>query len=130
MKKIMLIDSDVAHLRKLSDALSKEFNVLICSRGDKAWELFSLFKPDALLLDPLADGLHASIFLDQVRRKYPKNSIPIISLIRMATLKPIENSFTFGAGFAFVKPCQGETVRKKLLDLLSKGETRVELALV
>ncbi len=129
MKKIMLIDSDILHLREMNNVLSGDFNVLICSRGHKAWDLYNLFNPDALVLDPTAAGLDTSDFFPRIRKKSWPNSIPIIATTRLNTLQHIERSFDWGADIVFSKPCEGERIRNKLLELLSRGESPRELAL-
>ncbi len=130
MKKIMLIDSDTSHLKRMNDILSRDFNVLICSRGHKAWELFNLFNPGALVLDPVATGLNTSEFFPRVRRKTWPDSIPIIAMTRLTTLKHIEKSFDWGADIVLSKPCDAERVRKKLMELLPSDESLPELARV
>jgi DNA-binding response OmpR family regulator len=130
MKKIMLVDSHIAHLREMMGVLSKDFNVLVCSRGHNAWDLFNFYKPDALVLDPGAAGLNTTDFLPRVRRKYWPYSIPIIVMTRITTLKHIEQSFDWGADIVLSKPCQAEKIQKKLLELLPNGETPMELARV
>jgi DNA-binding response OmpR family regulator len=130
MKKVMLIDSDIGHLRGLMGILSKDFNILVCSRGQNAWDLFNFFKPDALVMDPTATGLDTPDFLSRIRRKYWPNSIPIIAMTRINTLKHIEQSFDWGADMVLSKPCQAEKICKKLLELLPKKETPEELSLV
>ena len=127
MKKLMLIDSDVAHLRGMSEALSKDFSVLICSRWNKAWELFDIFVPDALILDPSPAESAAPVFLHQLRAKICSKPIPIIVLSRLTSLKHIETSLDWGADLVFSKPCQGARLQKKLVELFSEMETPAEL---
>jgi DNA-binding response OmpR family regulator len=127
MKKLMLIDSDIAHLRGMSGVLSKDFSVLICSRWNKAWELFDIFAPDALILDPTSADSAAPVFLHHLRAKICSKPIPVIVLSRLASLKHIETSLDWGADLVFSKPCQGARLQKKLLELFSNRETPVEL---
>lgn len=123
----MLIDSDVAHLRGVGDALSKDFSVLICSRWHKAWDLYDIFAPDALILDPSSPESAAPVFLHQLRAKMFLKPIPVIVLSRLTSLKHIETRLDWGADLVFSKPCQGERLQKKLLELFSKRETPVDL---
>jgi len=130
MHKIMLIDSDVGHLQGLMGVLSKSFNILVCSRGQNAWDLFHFYEPNALILDPASAGLDTPNFLSRIRRKTWPHAIPIIAMTQLNTLKHIEESLEWGADMVFSKPCQAEKICKKLMALLPEKEPSEELALI
>jgi len=79
MEKIMVIDSDTHQIRLLSDGLANDYQILNCSRGSKAAELFRLYKPSAVILDPLTFDLNGKEFVRQVRSSSQRISLPTAS---------------------------------------------------
>lgn len=60
MQSVLIAQRSGAFARTLSEALSKDYAVHICSRGDTALELLEALRPDILILDlllPHTDGL-------------------------------------------------------------------------
>jgi DNA-binding response OmpR family regulator len=117
MQRIMIIDSDIRQMRELNDGLSGGFQILNCSRGSQAMELFKLYLPSALILDPATEGLNGGDFIRQVR-SFPNGlRLPILALTRITTIRHLEQSFDWGVDMIFSKPCSAERVRKKLEEL-------------
>ena len=110
MEKVMVIDSDAQQIRILNEGLSNDFHILGCSRGTKALELFQVFQPSALVLDPITTELSGKEF-------------PILALTRITTLRHIEDSFDLGVDMIFSKPCSAERIKMKLNQCLT-GPTR------
>jgi len=119
MQKIMIIDSDVQQVRELSGGLWETYRILGCSRGAKAMELFHLFEPEAVILDPTTRDLNGKEFIQRVRVLPKGRRIPILALSRMTTLRQVEESFDLGADMVFSKPCAAERVKTKLHKLLT-----------
>ncbi len=130
MEKIMIIDSDVQQIRELNDGLGGTYRILGCSRGSKAMELFHIFDPEALILDPSTRDLNGKDFIRQVRSLPKGRRIPILALSRMTTLKTIEESFDLGVDIVFSKPCAAERVKVKLQKYLAEPSKRFPLELV
>lgn len=114
MEKIMIIDSDIRQLREINDEISGRYQALNLSRGDKALDLFRLYQPTALVLDPTTPGFNGREFIRQVRDLPRGKNMPILALTRMTTLRHIEESFDLGVDMIFSKPCSGARVKKKL----------------
>jgi DNA-binding response OmpR family regulator len=117
MEKIMVIDSDAHQIKLLSEGLAGNYHILNCSRGSKAVELFRLYRPSAVILDPLTFDLNGRDFVRQVR-VHSRRPIPILALTRITTLRHIEESFDWGVDIIFSKPCSVERIRKKLVHYL------------
>ena len=132
MEKIMLIDSDTQQIRVLNDGLSDEYLILGCSRGTKAMELFQIYQPSALVLDPLTSELKGKEFIQRVRSLPKGRRLPILPLTRLTTLKHIEDSFDLGVDMIFSKPCSAERIKMKLKQCLAQpaGRPGLEAAVV
>jgi len=113
MERVMIIDSDPRQVRELNNGLSDKYHVLGCSRGTKAMELFRIYQPSALVLDPATAELKGKEFIRQVRA-LPGGRLPILALTRITTLRHIEDSFDLGVDMIFSKPCSAERVKNKL----------------
>ena len=125
MEKIMIIDSDMHQMRLLSDVLSKEYHLLKCGRGSKAMELFHLYQPSALILDPIAAELNGRAFVRQIRSLPYRGHIPILAVTCITTMKHVEESFDWGVDVVFSKPFEGDRIAKKLRDYLDRSGSLV-----
>jgi two-component system cell cycle response regulator DivK len=124
MEKVMVIDSDAHQIRVLNDGLADDYLVLGCNRGTKALELFQVYEPSALVLDPSTPGLNGKEFIRQVRSLPRGRRLPILSLTRITTLKHIEDSFDLGVDMIFSKPCSAERIKLKLNQCLAQSARR------
>ncbi|HVZ81131.1 MAG TPA: hypothetical protein VHE12_10125 [bacterium] len=119
MKKIMLIDSDVEQLRTLDKGLSNSFQLLNCSRGEKALDLYRIFLPHALVLDPTTPGLPESGFLRSLRELPGGYRIPVLALTRIRSTRTLEDIFRWKVDVVLSKPCAAERAEKKLREMLA-----------
>ena len=118
MDRIMIIDSDLSQMRELNNALFSNYQILNCSRGSKALELFRIFQPAALVMDPKTFEMKAQSFIKQARY-YSLKRLPVLALTRITNLQQIEENFDLGVDIIFSKPCAVELVQKKLRALLA-----------
>ena len=116
----MMVDSDKHGLRMLGGELEKDYAVLACNEGRRAFELFNLFSPDAVVLDPLTPGLGSENFISKMRGIPGRPFLKVIVLSYSALIKEIEESFDWGADYYFFKPVVANRVRFKLSELLQK----------
>ena len=114
MGRIMIIDSDIRQMRELNEGLSPHFQILNCSRGAQAMDLFKLYQPSAVILDPSTPQFQCREFVRQLRLNPGGSRLPILALTRITTLKLLEQSFDWGADMIFSKPCTAEKIKKKL----------------
>ncbi len=120
MQKIMIIDSDIRQMCELNEGLSNEYRILNCSRGAQAMELFKLYQPSALLLDPTTAELKSIDFVRQVR-SFPNGShLPILALTQITSLRHLEDCFNWDVDMIFSKPCSTEKIKKKLNEHLGR----------
>ena len=120
MEKVMIIDSDIRQLREIQDEISGYYQALNLSRGDKALDLFRLYQPTALVLDPASPGFNGREFIRQIRALPRGKEMPILALTRITTLRHIEESLDWGVDMIFSKPCSGARVKKKLDECFEK----------
>ncbi len=119
MRKIMLIDSDVQQLKVLNEGLSPHFQLLNCSRGEKAMDLYKIFLPQALVLDPNTPGLPESDFIRSVRDLPGGYRIPILAMTRIRNTQVLSDIFRWKVDMVLSKPCAVERVEKKLAEMLT-----------
>lgn len=124
MERIMIIDSDIRQMRELNGGLGASYQILNCSRGDKALDLFRLYLPSAMVLDPSTPQLNVREFIRQVRSLSFRGELPILALTRITTLRQIEESFNWGVDLILSKPCSGERIKKRVEDCLARTNTR------
>ena len=120
MEKVMVIDSDAQQIRILNEGLSNDFHILSCNRGTKAMELFQIYQPSALVLDPMTSELNGKEFVRRIRSLPSGRSLPILALTRITTLRHIEDSFDLGVDMIFSKPCSAERIMMKLNQCLAR----------
>lgn len=123
MERIMIIDSDLAQMNLVKDALAGEYLTLGCNRGTKALDLFTVFQPSALILDPNAYDLNGREFIRKIKSMPFRGNIPILALSRITTLRHIEESFDWGVDAIFSKPCAPERIKKKLHHYFAKASS-------
>ena len=119
MLKIMLIDPDIQQLKVLNEGLSTHFQVLNCSRGEKAMDLYRIFLPHALLLDPTTPGLSESGFLRSVRNLPGGYRVPILALTQIRSTRTLDQIFRWKVDVVLSKPCSADRAEKKLRELLA-----------
>ena len=127
MEKVMVIDSDAHQIRVLNDGLSDTFHILGCGRGTKAMELFQVYQPSALVLDPSTLELNGKEFIRRIRSLPRGRRLPILALTRISTMKHIEDSFDLGVDMIFSKPCSAERIKMKLNQCLAQSARRLDL---
>jgi len=118
MDRIMIIDSDIRQMRELNGGLTGDYQILNCSRGAKAMELFKLYLPSALVLDPATPELNVREFIRQVRALPHGSHLPILALAQITSLRHIEESFDWGVDMILSKPCSAPRIKRKLDELL------------
>ena len=121
MLKVMVIDQDIRQIREIGDELGDSYSLLNCSKGAKAFDLFKIFQPDAVIMDPVTAGLSVPEFITAVRGLPNGAGIPILFLTQFTTIRNIEKNFDWGADFIFSKPCPADRLKDKLTEYLFKS---------
>ncbi len=114
MERIMIIDSDLSQLNPLKESLSREYLTLGCNRGTKAMDLFQIFQPSVIILDPATHDLNSREFIRKVKTTPYRGGATVLALCRMTTLLHIEESLGWGVDMVFSKPCNLELMAQKL----------------
>ncbi len=117
MKKILIVDDEEDVRLFLRDFLSdRDFQVETAGSGEEALEKFPKYLPDVTLLDVMMPGIDGLECLEQIKKKYPKNTVIMITALkdeaRMAKAKKL------GAHDYIVKPFSLSYLEVELTKLL------------
>lgn len=123
MKKILIIEDELAYLNLLEAELSKNgYKVIKAMDGKKGLKLAKKEKPDLILLDlrlPVMDGM---TLLGLLRQDKSSKQIKVVILTNLEpTEKIIANAVEDQLAYYFVKSDTNfDTLLKKIEQLLSK----------
>lgn len=102
MTKIFVIDDEVRLLEVIKDYLQKEgFEVFTSVNGEEGLRLFTLLKPDFLILDLMLPDLSGEEICKRIRQE---SNIPILMLTAKSGEEDRINGLSLGADDYLVKP--------------------------
>jgi DNA-binding response OmpR family regulator len=78
MKRILLVDDDLATLEALAAALAKEFVVATASDGSSAWSYLKQTNVDIVISDLRMPGMSGGVLCEKIRDDVTLASIPVI----------------------------------------------------
>jgi len=113
MQRVLIAQRAGAFSRSLAEALSENFEVHICSRGDAALELLEAIRPDVLIIDlmlPCPDGLTVL----KAAAYTPPQVLALTSVLNAGVLQAVRDA---GVSGLLALPCTVEAV----LALLKTG---------
>lgn len=118
MKTILIVDDQPGIRMLLEEVFSKEgFETLSAANGREALEIFSVKRPELVLLDMKIPGMDGIEILKQLKQKC--EGVKVVMMTAYGELDLIEEAKTWGAVRHFTKPFDvfelRETV-KRLLD--------------
>ncbi|MDO8481701.1 MAG: response regulator [bacterium] len=104
MKKILVIDDDVAFVGSMKASLDKaRYTVASAKDGVEGLKQMEEFRPDLILLDiamPAMDGIE---FLKQVNKKYGEGKTPVLVTSNVSSLEKISEGVSLGIRAYFMK---------------------------
>jgi DNA-binding response OmpR family regulator len=103
MKKVLLIDDDVALLEVLSDALTYfGFEVKATSHTDDIHTLITIHQPDLVIMDYIMNGINGGELCSAIKKKEATKNLPVIIL--SAYDKVIKSLGNYGCDAFIAKP--------------------------
>ena len=127
MFKVMVVDSEKYFLRSISQEFKKDYALLTCDQGAKAFPLYQIFSPDAVVLDPMTPGFGPGNFIARMKALSPKPWMPIVVASYAALIRQVEESYDWGADYYFFKPVVPARIHSKMRELLSRDSHPVNL---
>lgn len=103
-KCILAVDDTAFILSRITDALSKHYDVITVNSGARALKYLDKSKPDLILLDirmPLRDGFE---ILREIRTMEDRADIPVVMLTGMEDKRYVMESIKLGIRDYILKP--------------------------
>ena len=121
--KILLAEDEAALGQIIKESLeTRDFEVLLCSDGEKALATYQSEKPELLVLDVMMPKKDGFTLAKEVREV--DDTIPIIFLTAKSQTQDVVEGFTIGGNDYLKKPFSMEELIVRIHNLLSR--TRVQ----
>lgn len=125
-KSILAVDDTAFILSRITDALSKRYEVITVNSGARALKYLDKNKPDLILLDirmPIRDGFD---ILREIRTMEDRADIPIIMLTAMEDKQSVMKSIELGICDYVLKPFAPDDLLERVQRVLEAkdGERR------
>ena len=118
--KILLVEDELALGQIVADSLkTRGFSVMHISDGKKAFNAYSNFKPDLILLDIMLPGLDGFSIIDEIRKT--DQQIPVIFLTAKSQTEDVVKGFEKGAHDYVRKPYSIEELIVRINFLLKRN---------
>lgn len=121
-KCILAIDDTAFILSRITDALSKHYDVVTVNSGARALKYLDKNKPDLILLDirmPIRDGFE---ILRGIRIMEDRADIPIIMLTAIEDKQSVMKGIELGVRDYILKPFTPEDLFERVQRVLEPGE--------
>lgn len=128
--RILIVDDQPANIILLERALQQGGYTDICKTTDprKVLELFSVYKPDVVLLDLMMPNVDGFSLLKQLRSRIPDGHyLPILVLTADATPNAKRNALSLGAKDFLAKPFDVVEIVLRVNNLVETRWLYVEL---
>ena len=116
---ILLAEDEPALGQIIKESLeTRDFNVLLCENGEKAYQIYTSEKPELLVLDvmmPKKDGFTLAKEIRSIDQ-----TIPIIFLTAKSQTQDVVEGFTIGGNDYLKKPFSMEELIVRINNLLNK----------
>jgi DNA-binding response OmpR family regulator len=101
--RVLLAEDEIALGMIIQESLeSRDFKVILCPDGQKAWEEYQRSKPDVLVLDVMMPKKDGFSLAEQIRKTDPYT--PIIFLTSKSQTEDVVKGFRIGANDYVRKP--------------------------
>lgn len=124
MTKIFVIDDEVSLLEVIKDYLQKEgYEVFTSINGEEALRLFSVLKPDFVILDLMLPDLSGEEICTRIRKE---SNVPILMLTAKSSEEDRINGLGLGADDYLTKPFSPRELVMRVKAILRRtmGNTR------
>ncbi|TPV35776.1 response regulator transcription factor [Paucihalobacter ruber] len=127
--KLLLAEDEAALGQIIKESLeTRDFEVLLCENGDKAFEAYKKHQPDVLVLDvmmPKKDGFTLAKDIRTI-----DHSVPIIFLTAKSQTADVVEGFSIGGNDYLKKPFSMEELIVRVHNLLDRKKHQHKVALV
>ena len=126
---VILVVDDNRMTRQLSrKSLEQEgYKVLEADSGETCLEIFSVEKPDMVLLDGLMPGMDGFTCCSKLHDLYGENCPPILMVTALDDRESVHKAFEVGAIDFIAKPIQWQVLRRRVQRLLETHWAMLEL---
>lgn len=116
---ILLAEDEPALGQIIKESLeTRDFNVLLCENGEKAYQTFKIEKPELLVLDVMMPKKDGFTLAKEIRIE--DDNIPIIFLTAKSQTQDVIEGFTIGGNDYLKKPFSMEELIVRIHNLLSR----------
>lgn len=120
-KTILLAEDEPALGQIIKESLeTRDFNVLLCTNGEKAYEVYKKEKPELLVLDVMMPKKDGFTLAKDIRME--DDTIPIIFLTAKSQTQDVVEGFTIGGNDYLKKPFSMEELIVRINNLLSRTQ--------
>lgn len=120
-RTILLAEDEPALGQIIKESLeTRGFNVLLCSNGEKALEVYKKENPEILVLDVMMPKKDGFTLAKEIRLE--DNSIPIIFLTAKSQTQDVVEGFTIGGNDYLKKPFSMEELIVRINNLLNRTQ--------
>ena len=121
--RILLAEDEMALGMIIQESLeSRDFKVILCPDGQKAWEEYQRDKPDVLVLDVMMPKKDGFTLAEQIRKIDPYT--PIIFLTSKSQTDDVVKGFGHGGNDYVRKPFSMEELIVRIKAQLDRSKTR------
>ena len=120
-KCILAVDDTAFILSRITDALSKHYDVVTVNSGIRALKYLTRNKPDLILLDirmPLRDGFE---ILREIQTMEDRADIPVVMLTGMEDKRYVMESIKLGIRDYVLKPFDPNDLLARVQRILEPG---------
>ena len=120
---ILLAEDEPALGQIIKESLeTRDFKVLLCSNGEKAYEIYKKEQPELLVLDVMMPKKDGFTLAKEIRME--DDSIPIIFLTSKSQTQDVVEGFTIGGNDYLKKPFSMEELIVRINNLLDRTKTQ------
>ena len=117
--KILLVDDDPGSLTILSNALKREYTLMVATNGLDALGLASDKHPDLVLLDIMMPGINGYEVCGRLKADTTCKDIPVIFITGMCETQDESIGFIMGAVDYITKPFEPKMLLEKISEFLN-----------
>ncbi len=112
--KVLIVDDDVATIRLIADALSREYDVLVAKTAREGLQQALNTQPDLILLDVVMPGIDGFALCRQLKSYDQIQKIPVIFVSALDAVDQQAKGFELGAVDYITKPVETPILRARV----------------
>ena len=116
---ILLAEDEPALGQIIKESLeTRDFSVMLCENGEKAYQVYKSHKPELLVLDVMMPKKDGFTLAKEIRME--DDAVPIIFLTAKSQTQDVVEGFTIGGNDYLKKPFSMEELIVRIHNLLSR----------